>query len=403
VSLGLSDLIAPMTRLEVESVIYSVFTALGSSTSSWKPGAVVRTIISGVAVVGAGCSFLISQIAKGAYLDTAEDEFLRVKAEYDYGITSDQISEAVYGTGFVTVVSTGGASASWDAGDVLCVNSTTGKTYRAVAAVTVSGPGTQAGVQIQAVDSGSQSNAYAGEIDTLSPVVSNVSVTNPDAFVVADPLSPPQIRQLCRDKLSSLSPNGPSDAYRYFAKLATLAGVSVGVTKVKTAKTPLALQVYVGTSAGGISGTQTDPATPLGAVRDILMRNCVPIGVDINVVSAPLQTINLTYSAWLYSDSPLTDDLFRAQVLTNLGILFADCPIGGYVASEIGATGWIFADAISDAIRNAAITDVERRTTDCLRAAQSGGHVDHAITAGYNPVLGTVTGYIFRQERDGRW
>jgi hypothetical protein len=392
-----------MTRLDVEAVIYSTFTALGSSTSSWKPGAVVRTIISGVAVVGAGCSFLIAQLAKGAYLDTAEDEFLRVKAEYDYGITPEQISEDVYGTGFVTIVSSGGAVATWDAGDVLCSNSTTGKTYRAVAAVTISGPGTQAGIQIQAVDSGSQSNAFAGEIDTLSPTVAGVTVTNPDAFVVSDPLSPPQIRELCRDKLSSLSPNGPPDAYRYFARLATLAGTSVGVTKVRTAKALLALRVYVGTAAGGISGDQTDPATPLGAVRDILLRNCVPIGVDIDVVSAPLQTVNLTYSAWLYSDSPLTDDQFKAQVLTNLGILFADCPIGGYVASEIGASGWIFADAISDAIRNAAITDIERRTTDCLRAIQSTGHTDIAITSGYNPILGTVTANVYRQERDGRW
>jgi hypothetical protein len=346
---------------------------------------------------------LISQVAKGAYLDTAEDAFLRVKAEYDYGISKSQISDAVYGTGYITIVNTGGGVASWDASDPIASNSTTGKTYRAVASVSVGAMETVEDIQIIAVESGSQSNAYAGEIDVLVPGISGMTCSNPDAFVVSDPLSAPQIRQLCRDKLSSLSPNGPGDAYRYFARLTTLAGVSVGVTRVRTKQDPLALTIYVATSAGGVSGTQYDMDTPLGAVRDQLMRNCVPVGVDITVVSATTQDVDITYNAWLYSDSPLTDDEFKAAVLVNLGILFADSPIGGYLADGVGSGGYLFSDAITDAIRNAAITDVERRTTDCLRAVRDVGHVDISITEGAVPVLGTVTGTVIRQERGGRW
>jgi hypothetical protein len=402
-TLALSDLLAPMSRLEVETVIYNTFSALGASTSSWKPGAVVRTLISAVSVVASGCTVIISEVAKGAYLDTAEDEFLRVKAEYDYGIDPALISEEVYGIGYVDVVNSGGGVYSWDAGDVFCSNSTTNKSYKTVAAVSIGALETVTDIQIQAVEAGSGSNAYAGEIDTLYPAASGVTVSNPDSFVVSDPLSAPQIRQLCRDKLSSLSPNGPPDAYRYFATLTTLAGVSVGVTRVRTKRTSLALKVYVATAAGGVSGDQYDPETPLGAVRDQLVRNCVPIGVDINVLSAGQQTVNITYTAWLYSDSPLTDAEFKLAVLNNLGTLFSDSPIGGYLADGVGSGGYLFADAITDAIRNSAITDSVRNTTDCLRAIRDAGHADISITEGYVPVLGTVTGTVIRQERDGRW
>lgn len=187
--------------------------------------------------------------------------------------------------------------------------------------------------------------------------------------------------------------------------MTTLGGVSLGVTRVKTvrATSPLALNVYVATSAGGLSGDQYDPLTQLGAVRDNLMRNCVPVGVDISVISASTQTINVSYTAWLYSDCPLTDDQFKAAVLDNLGSLCSNSPIGGYHADGIGTGGYLFADAITDAIRNAGIIDEETGVTDCLRAYPSGGHADVAIAAGAVPVLGTVAGTIIRQERNGRW
>lgn len=393
-TLSLDDLTTPMTVTEVKDSIYRVFTAQGVDTTSWKAGAVVRTIVTAVSLPLSGMSYLVSYMAKSAFLDSAEDAWLRAKAKYDYlgDDTEALIPEATYARGFVDIVNGGGGIYSWDAGDEICSNSVTGKTYLAVEAVSLGAGATLEDVEVIAAESGSDSNADAGDIDTIIPSAVGVVVSNPAMVTASDPPSDPQIREICRERSSSLSPNGPRDAYNYFAKATTLNGVSVGVTRVATVPGPNYVTAYVATSAGGVAGDQDDPTTPLGAVRRNLMLNCVPIGVDLDLQSAGTTSLGLDYTAWVYSDCSLTDAEIKAQAATNLAQLFSNSPIGGYKAAGVGSGGYIFADAIVDQVRNV--------SNDVIRVSRTSGHVDVAVNAGTVPVIAILSGTIIRQERN---
>ena len=390
-ALSLDDLTTPMTATEIRTWMYAVFTSLGADTTSWKPGGVTRTLITAVSVPLAGMSSFVSYIAKAGFLDRAEGAWLRIKAKYDYlGDETDAlIPETTYAQGEATFTNTGGGIYSWDVGDEVAANSTTGKTFVTLDAFTLSGPST-ATVTVKAVESGSGSNCYIGALDTVLPTAVGVTVTNAAIITASDPPSDAQIREICRSKASSLSPNGPRDAYRYFAVAATLAGESVGVTRATTEPGYSYLTVRVATSSGGVTGDQNDPATPLGAVRRNLMLNCVPTGVDINVVSATTATINVDYTAYVYSDCSLTDAEILANAGENLNQLCSDSPIGGYTVPGL-AGGYLFGDAIADQIRN--VSD------DIVRVSRAGGHVDVAVSAGAVPVMGTISGVVVRQER----
>jgi hypothetical protein len=97
-------LITPLSFDEIRASIYNVLAATGVTTSTWKPGAVVRTIISGVAIVLAGLSAFIALLAASAFLPLATGEWLRLVALYVFNVVR---IEATFATGSVTLVNNG--------------------------------------------------------------------------------------------------------------------------------------------------------------------------------------------------------------------------------------------------------------------------------------------------------
>ena len=86
-SLSLDTLTTPLTVAEIKAAIYDTIASEGVATTGWKPGAVVRTVIAGVAIVLAAMSSLIALVAKSGFLELSEGDWLTIVAEKIYGTT----------------------------------------------------------------------------------------------------------------------------------------------------------------------------------------------------------------------------------------------------------------------------------------------------------------------------
>jgi len=133
-TLTLDSLTTPLTRSEIEDAIYAAIEAKGTKTSSWKPGAVTRTIISGVSLALSAFSTLQQKIAESGFLNLATDDWLTIIAREVYNV---ERSEGTFAAGFVTLDNTAGGVFAPGVGDVIALNSSTGKTYRNTAAFTL--------------------------------------------------------------------------------------------------------------------------------------------------------------------------------------------------------------------------------------------------------------------------
>jgi hypothetical protein len=84
--LPLDELTTPLTTDQVKARIYATLASVGVSTTSWKPGAVVRTMIAACAIVMAALSELTANIARSGFLELAEDKWLALVAHHVYGV-----------------------------------------------------------------------------------------------------------------------------------------------------------------------------------------------------------------------------------------------------------------------------------------------------------------------------
>lgn len=348
-AISLDDLTTPMTVDEITQSIYSVLAAVGVNTTTWKPGAVVRTIIAAVAVVMAAFTVLTSLIAKSGWLELAEGDWLTLVARHVFGV---ERQTATFATGEITLVNGGGGVfGPFAIGDAVFKNTTTGKTYRNAAGFSLGALGTVT-VAIQAVEAGSASTSGPTAIDALVTTMLSVTVSNAASVVGLDDESDPSLRTRCLEKRSSLSPNGPRDAYAFFARAAvrTTDGSSVGVTRVRVTAVSSTgnVTVTVANATGAVSGTAGNPATDLGAVDQTIKLNVVPDGITETTQSATPQTIGLGYDLWIYADANLSDAAIQALVATKWATFMTTQPIGGNVISP--APGKVFVDAIRAAI-----------------------------------------------------
>jgi len=375
--LPLDELTTPLTTDQVKARIYATLASVGVSTTSWKPGAVVRTMIAACAVVIAALSELTAGIARSGFLELAEDKWLALVAHHVYGV------EKVYATfaaGEVTLTNAGGGTFGLDADDLTVVNPSTGKTYRNTSSFTLEALASVT-VPVYAVEAGSASTSLAGAITELqSPSMSGVTVSNARAVVGLDAESDPALRTRCAEKLGALSPFGPWDAYTYAARNAVrLDGSPVGVTRVRVSRDGYGnVTIYVATATGAVSGTASDLATDLGAVDDAIQKRAAPLAVTARAASATPVPVAISYRVWLYNTSGLSEAQIKAAIAARLVPFMSSQPIGGNV---IGLAGKVFADAIRTVI-GAALPQI-------FHVEITGGDV--MLTTGQVPVLGAVT------------
>lgn len=379
---SLDTLITPMTVDEAREALYAAAAARGVTTTGWKSGAVARTIIAGLSVVLASLSRMQASIARMGFLETSEGEWLTQVAHYVYGVERDLGTQA---TGTLTFNNASGGVYSGAAGDLIVSCSANGKSYRNTASYTIGALATGVLIPFEAVEVGADSSAGAGQITTMVTSLTGVSVTNAAAFVGTDPEDDATLRLRCKEKLGALSPNGPADAYAYFARSATKAdGTSAGVTRVRVIPDGTGtVAVYVATASGAVTGTIGDTTTALGAVDDSIQRNVVPLCVTANIASVTTVSVPVTYEIWVRSTIGMTTAQVQAAISAGITSFFASHPIGGEIIDS--NPGYLYVDAIRAAIADALPVWAIVKLTVTAPAANV------ALTASQVAVLGALT------------
>lgn len=341
--LAISDLVTPVTSAEVRASIYATIETLGVNTTAWKTGSVVRTIIYAVSIALAFMSSLIARLAQSAFLDLALGGWLTLTARYVYGV---ERSAATFAAGEVTLTNTSGGSYTLDPGDLIVSNPDTGATYRNTATFTLL-PTSTLTVAIAAVEAGSLGTAVATQVSVMVTTLAGVTCSNAAALVGLDEELDSALRIRCREKLGSLSPFGPWDAYSYAARNAVRAdGTNIGVTRVLSIADGYgAVATYVATASGAVS------APDVAIVDDAIQRNAAPLAVTATVLSAVAVPINVTYRLYMYSDSGLTETALRDAIEAALATYFSAVPIGGDIIDA--GPGKVYLDSIVTTIRNA--------------------------------------------------
>lgn len=386
----LDELTTPLTVAEIQQAIYDAIEALGVKTTSWKPGAVARTIIAGASIVLAGFSLLQQRIAQSGFLELAVGDWLTVVAKEVYNVDRDVGS---FAAGECTLDNTGGGVFAPGIGDVIALNTTTGKTYRNTAAFTLAAFETGKIVPFEAIEIGADSTAAPADIDALETVLLGVTITNVSAIVGKDPESDADLRVRCLAKTGTLSPNGPADAYRFLALSAeTDSGASAGVTRVTTVPDGAGgVTVYVATATGPVTGSIGDTTTPLGAVDEAIQTKATPLAVTSTTVSAIAAPIAVTYEIWLRSAIGLTVSEIGDAVSLALSNFLSTQPIGG--SSKTGsAPFFVFVESLEAVIAEAVGTanlislEVTAPAADVAIAANEAAVLSGAPTATINLV-----------------
>jgi hypothetical protein len=345
-------LTSPITVTEARAAIYNVLARLKVNTTNWAPGDPTRTMAAAASVMFAALSEAQRDFAAAGFLELATGSMLRMNAYFVYG---ERAQDATFASGNVVLTNGGGGLYEVEAGDLVVRNVATGKTYRNMGAFTLaSGIGQTVTVAVIATESGTSSNADATAIAELVTTLPRVTVTNPTALIARDAESPAELRARCREKLGSISPFGPWDAYSYAARTAKLStGEPAGVTRTMVRRDGFGnLYVTVATASGGVAGTVGDTATAIGAIDDAIARSAEPLGITAHVESATPLPVTVAYEAFVYPSSLTTAEI-RARVSKALGEFFATHPIGGARLVFEATVGYVFTEAIASTIRGA--------------------------------------------------
>ncbi|MBZ0121787.1 MAG: baseplate J/gp47 family protein [Sandaracinaceae bacterium] len=340
----LEQLTQPLTVDEVKAGLYAGLAAQGLSTTSWKPGAVVRTLIAATSVVISSLSQLQVAITRSGFLELSEGDWLTLTARHVYDV--ERLS-GTFATGHIQLDNSAGGVFSLGVGDLVVYSPVKKKEYRNTEAFTLGALETGKLVAIQAVELGSGSTATPNTITGFRTPLAGVTCTNPSALVGKEPESDVYLRERCRAKTGAVSPNGPRDAYHYVARSALRPdGTPIGVTRVKTkADGNGNVDVYLADEDGPIE------AGDVTIIADALRAGVVPLCVTANVQSAVAKVISVTYELWIRDTTGLSDAEIDAEVKTKLTAFLASQPIGGY-RKLVGQPGRVNVDALEAVIGN---------------------------------------------------
>lgn len=388
----IDELITPITAADFQQSHYDALATVGTTTTTWKPGSVVRTIIAVVCVCLGALSTLVSNIARSGFLALSNGLWARLHARYTYSVEAD---DANFAAGLVLVSNALGGVYDYAPDELEVSSSLTNKSYRNTAAAHIGAGALNVSIPFQAVEAGSASSALVGEIDNIVTSAPGLSCSNPGVLVGRDDESDDLLKIRCSEKLGAFSPNGPPDAYAVAARGATRAnGTNLGINRIKTQPTGrCGINVYAATPSGGIVGTVGDLSTDLGALDEAVQTQAAPLGITANVFGATDKLIDVTASVWCYNTTGLTEAQIKAAITAALEQYMSSpltAPIGG---NSAGSHGYIFAEDISAAIMRATASGVPIRA---FRAVVTPAAAT-PIAVSEVPKLGTVTLTVTRQ------
>lgn len=379
----LDDLAEPLSVEELKASFYSALATVGVTTTTWKPGAVTRTIIAVVCVALHALSVLVANIARSGFLELASGLWLALVARYVYGVEKQY---ATFAAGTVHVSNSSASPYVISPGQLELAASITGKRYHNTAPVTIPAFAANVSVSVEAFEAGAASSALVGEIDTVISSFAGMSVTNNEVLVGLDDETDAAVKARGSAKLEPFSPDGPASAYDYVARNALRAnGSSIGVTRTRPFVANGTVDLYCATASGAL-----DPAD-VALIDDAINQQVAPLAVTANAHSAEAVSVPITYKAWCFNTTGLTETQLLQAIEDHLRAYLARVPIGGYVMPD--SPGFVFAEDLAAEINQATRGGASLRIFRVILESPS---ADVYLAPSQFPALGAVTGTIVR-------
>jgi hypothetical protein len=249
----------------------------------------------------------------------------------------------------LTLINSGGGVYDVEPGDLLVFNPdpSSGKNYRNTAHFILNAASSLT-IEIEAVEAGADSNSAPGTVTGMTTVLLNVTCTNPEPIVGSDEQEDESLREGCREKLGSLSPMGPWDAYAYSARNSTRpTGENIGITRTRVLKDGYGnVRLIVANAAGEVAPSDVD------IINENIQRQATPLAVASSTESAVAVSFTVSYEAWVYNTSGNNDEQVRELIRAKVIKFFSVQPIGGNLLTPT-PPGFIFQEAIRSTIASA--------------------------------------------------
>ncbi len=306
----LSSLIIPNTREDLFAVGLDIMAGLDVDVESWSSGDPTRSLLYATSVQLESYEAMSTGAIRGGFLDTAEDNWLSLHAAKNYNTPR---REATYASCVLRFTNASGELHTIELGDTVA-SSATGKTYRVTDLPfggTLAAPnGSTLDVEVTAEEAGSDSNATAGEIDTMiSPARALVTVSNTTAATATDEEQDAPLRDRARGRLDILSPNGAHGAHDYVVRTPEFNG-GASVTRSRTVgnSTTGTVTVYVAGDSGAVTGGDVT------LCQTAVETYSEPITIRVTVVNSSNVVHAVSYSLWVYDSINLTSSEIETLV-----------------------------------------------------------------------------------------
>ena len=310
-ALTLTQLLTPKTEAEALADILAILDGFGFAASSWQEGSIQRHLVQVMARFTASASNTTLAITKGRFLDTAEGDWLALKAASDFNTTKVPAIAAKVKMTFTDPLGVGPATIVVSQ---LVATDSNGKTYRNIEGGTLPINGTLT-LLFQAEVPGAESIPDAN-MQLATPIAGITAVR-----AAVDPIvlhgqaaeSNERLRTRCRNKWATLAYAAPADAYEAWALEASPNVTRAWVDDLNP-RGPGTLDLYVAGTTGAV-------ATPvLTAVLDYIEGNTDgifrrPLTANLQVKNTSNENVPVTGTLYVgpaYSLSSVRDAVYAA-------------------------------------------------------------------------------------------
>lgn len=343
--IDITTLLTPVTTDDQLAQFIATLETLGVPASSWRAGGSLRTILRVVAGAYAGFSTSILGFVQAGFLETSTAGWLTLLAQSVYGVTR---IPATFATGNITLHNTGGGIFSLTAGQLVALNSVTGKSYTNTGSITLN-PGDILVAPVQAIELGAASNADPATVTSLVTALPSVTVTNVSAIVGSDAEADPDLRARCIAKLGVISGLGPRGAYKFAVQSAVRSDgspVDINRLRISPSSSTGVVTVWVASPSGA------PISSDLPFISTSIETYARPDTVTVNLVAANPVALSGTINVYAVTTPGLTSDGLAALVDAALLAWISSYPIGG-IAKPSTTQGYLYASGITGTVKSA--------------------------------------------------
>lgn len=353
----LSDLVSGQTKAGVLDKLIALLRLANFPTASWQPFSLSVHLTDTFASVFADATELIASIAKGGFLDLAEDSWLTLLAKSLY---NEDRKAAVATRGAVTLVDAASSGPhSYAAGTFWVANADGTRRFKNIDAVTIVQGGTQAGAIFEAETPGGDWNVGVGTLtQVLTPGGTGITVSNPagaDGTWITqqgvDEETDVALRQRCRDKWATIGSGSNDGAYRYWCT-----STSSEVTKVA---------LSVDEAEGVVELVIAGPLGPVSSAALTAVQAAVaakkPLGVQASVANATAVTTPVVGTLYLAPGAVAATAKAAVEEAITAYARTLDIGATVYVAELVAAAMGV--DGVRNVVFTAPVADVSLGAT----------------------------------------